>query len=172
MTAVTHYEVLGVARHADDTEIRRAYLDLARRHHPDADGGDAEVMLRVNEAWSVLSDPASRAAYDARLGPDVRAFARRPDAAPFVPYDPAEDESDDWRFEPDVGDPRTAPGRRVLMAPMVCLWLAAGAFGVWLVSPGDALVVAAAVLAAASVVGFLVAPIVAMAKASQYERRG
>jgi hypothetical protein len=54
----------------------------------------------------------------------------------------------------------------------VCLWLAAVAFGVWLVSPGKALIVLAAALAAVSVVGFLVAPIVAMAKASQYERRG
>jgi hypothetical protein len=169
---VTHYEVLGVARQADDAEIRRAYLDLARRHHPDAAGGDAEEMLRVNEAWAVLGDPASRARYDAGLDPDVRSFAHRPNAAPFVPFDTADDESDDWRYEPDVGDPRTAPGRRVLMAPMVCLWLAAAAFGVWLVSPGRALIVLAAVLAAVSVVGFLAAPIVAMAKASQYERRG
>ena len=112
-----HYEVLGVARHADDAEIRRAYLDRARRNHPDAAGGDAEAMLRVNEAWSVPGDPASRAAYDARLEPEGRAFAHRPAAAPFVPYDTTEDEADDWRFEPDVGDPRTAPGRRVVMAP-------------------------------------------------------
>jgi hypothetical protein len=169
---VTHYEVLGVARQADDATIRRAYLDLARRHHPDAAGGDAEVMLRVNGAWSVLGDPASRAAYDAGLEPESRAFAHRPAAAPFVPYDTTEDDADDWRYEPDVGDPRTAPGRRVVMAPMVCLWLAAVAFGVWLVSPGKALILLAAALAAVSVVGFLVAPIVAVAKASQYERRG
>jgi putative phosphoribosyl transferase len=71
-----HYEVLGVGPTASPEEVRRAYLDLARRHHPDAHAGaGAEVldearrrMQAVNEAWRVLGHPARRRAYDASLG--------------------------------------------------------------------------------------------------------
>jgi hypothetical protein len=51
---VTPYEVLGVPPTASAEEIRRAYLTLARRHHPDA-GGSTDEMRRLNEAWSALS---------------------------------------------------------------------------------------------------------------------
>jgi hypothetical protein len=51
---VTPYEVLGIPPTASPQEIRRAYLTLARRHHPDA-GGSADEMRRLNEAWSALS---------------------------------------------------------------------------------------------------------------------
>jgi hypothetical protein len=51
---VSPYEVLGVSPTATPAEIRRAYLTLARRHHPDA-GGDAAQMRRLNEAWAALS---------------------------------------------------------------------------------------------------------------------
>jgi hypothetical protein len=172
MAPVTHYDVLGVTPSADPAEIRRAYVGLARRLHPDAAGGDPDAMVAVNEAWAVLGDPETRARYDAGLVPELRSFVHRPAATPFVPVDPGDDEgADDWRYEPDVGDPRTAPHRRVLMTPVVLLWLAALCGGIWLVSPTDALVVAGVVLAAAAVGGFLVAPIVAMAKASRYERK-
>jgi hypothetical protein len=63
----THYEVLGVAPASDRDALRRAYLDLARRHHPDT-GGDPAAMLAVNDAWAVLSDPARRARYDLSIG--------------------------------------------------------------------------------------------------------
>lgn len=51
------YEVLGVDPGATPDEVRRAYLALARRHHPDA-GGDAAAMRQVNEAWRSLSSRA------------------------------------------------------------------------------------------------------------------
>jgi hypothetical protein len=172
MATVTHYDVLGVTRSADDATIRRAYLELARVLHPDADGGDADAMVVLNEAWAVLGDPETRARYDAGLVNASRSFANRPATTAFVPYDDSDDEgADDWLYEPDEGDPRTAPHRRVLLAPVVCLALAVLVTGVWLVSPIDELVVVAVLLVAGSLVGFLVAPIVAMAKASQYERR-
>ena len=70
-----HYDTLGVAPSATAAQIRRAYLDAARRWHPDrhssgseSDSRQAEqAMRRVNEAWSVLSQQASREAYDRRL---------------------------------------------------------------------------------------------------------
>jgi len=62
-----YYEVLGVARSADQDEIKRAYRRLARQHHPDANPGDpsaGERFKEINEAYEVLSDPEKRARYD------------------------------------------------------------------------------------------------------------
>ena len=74
--SVTLYDVLGVAPTADDTTVRRAYLSLARRHHPDLAGGDPARMQAVNDAWATLGDPVRRARYDESLG------AARPSAPP------------------------------------------------------------------------------------------
>lgn len=63
----SHYDVLGVAPSAKAEAIRRAYLRQARRWHPDRPTGDPERMRAVNEAWQVLGDPRSRAAYDRTL---------------------------------------------------------------------------------------------------------
>ena len=61
------YEVLQVDRRAEPDVIRAAYRALARKYHPDF-GGSASRMASINEAWSVLGDPARRAAYDAEPG--------------------------------------------------------------------------------------------------------
>ena len=45
-------------------EVRQAYVALARQHHPDRAGGDADAMRAVNDAWATLRDPARRATYD------------------------------------------------------------------------------------------------------------
>lgn len=61
-----YYDVLGVARDADDAEIKRAFRRLAQQHHPDVDKGDgAEGRFKeLNEAYRVLSDRQRRSAYD------------------------------------------------------------------------------------------------------------
>ena len=62
-----YYETLGVARSADDKEIRQAYRRLARQHHPDVNPGDpdaAERFKSINAAYEVLSDADKRAKYD------------------------------------------------------------------------------------------------------------
>lgn len=64
---MSHYEVLGVPRGADAAAVRRAYLEQARRHHPDRAGGDPDRMRAINEAWSTLGDPARRRRYDLTL---------------------------------------------------------------------------------------------------------
>jgi molecular chaperone DnaJ len=62
-----YYDVLGVARNADESTIKRAYRQLARQHHPDvaADKVAAEHRFKeINEAYEVLSDAQKRANYD------------------------------------------------------------------------------------------------------------
>ncbi|HYU14671.1 MAG TPA: DnaJ C-terminal domain-containing protein [Candidatus Acidoferrum sp.] len=65
-----YYEVLGVPRTATAEEIKRAYRQLARKHHPDLQPASerakaAERFKEINEANEVLSDPEKRAKYDA-----------------------------------------------------------------------------------------------------------
>jgi molecular chaperone DnaJ len=65
-----YYDVLGLPRDADPTEIKRAYRALALRYHPDQNRDDKhaeEKFKEVSEAYTVLSDPEKRARYD-RLG--------------------------------------------------------------------------------------------------------
>lgn len=104
LNGVDHYRILGVAPTASRDEIRRAYLALARRYHPDradprtADpdvepGGGADRSARmaaVNHAWRVLGDADSRAAYDRRLRQAAPSPARP--APPAPPTTPVQDE--------------------------------------------------------------------------------
>ena len=62
-----YYEVLEVERGVSDDELKKAFRRLAMQHHPDRNDGctDAEARFKeLNEAYSVLSDPNKRAAYD------------------------------------------------------------------------------------------------------------
>lgn len=61
------YEILGVQRDASQDEIRKAYLKLAHKYHPDKTGGDkaAEDKLKeVNAAYDILKSPEKRRQYD------------------------------------------------------------------------------------------------------------
>jgi molecular chaperone DnaJ len=62
-----YYEILGVQRGCDEAALKAAFRKLAMEHHPDRNGGCEEASGRfkeINEAYSVLSDPQKRAAYD------------------------------------------------------------------------------------------------------------
>lgn len=68
-----YYQVLGVAKEADDATIKKAYRKLAMKYHPDRnpDNKEAEEKFKeVGEAYEVLSNPDKRAAYD-RMGHDA-----------------------------------------------------------------------------------------------------
>ncbi|MCX7620339.1 MAG: J domain-containing protein [Acidimicrobiales bacterium] len=86
----THYDILGVAPGASHDEVKRAYTELALRYHPDRNSFPndesrqlAEYRMReINEAWRVLRNPATRAAYDASLR---RANPHRVDTATSRP---------------------------------------------------------------------------------------
>jgi curved DNA-binding protein len=61
-----YYQTLGVARDAPADAIKKAFRKLARKYHPDVskEADAAKRMAEINEANTVLSDPAKRAAYD------------------------------------------------------------------------------------------------------------
>ena len=58
------YTVLGVEPEATDEELQAAYRRLARRLHPDRNGGDTERFQAVQGAYETLADPAKRMVYD------------------------------------------------------------------------------------------------------------
>jgi molecular chaperone DnaJ len=67
MSKRDYYEVLGVAKGADDKEIKKAYKRLAMKYHPDRTQGDKaleEKFKELQEAYEVLSDDQKRGAYD------------------------------------------------------------------------------------------------------------
>jgi curved DNA-binding protein CbpA len=186
MSVVTHYEVLGVRSDASADEIRRAYLVLARAHHPDfhAAAGAGKVasaeaeMRRINLAWQVLGDRQDRAAYDRSIGlrtdagaAPVAANIQQP-STEFRPYfEVDEDDDDSWRYEPDEGDPSTVPPRALLMAPP-----ALGALGLALLAfslPAQLAPLSAVglVCLGLSVVLFIFTPVVAMFRSQSAEER-
>jgi hypothetical protein len=174
---VTHYEVLSVGPAASPEEVRRAYLRMARRHHPDLARGDdqrlaaEDEMRAVNAAWSVLGDPRRRAAYDRSLGADA-ADRRRP----WQPLDP-DDLDDDEEVDPHdllddepVGD-GGLPGAVQLAGPLL---VGGGLIGVILGSftaiPG--LLALGSVALVLGGLTFLAMPFVAVHRSRRGERSG
>jgi molecular chaperone DnaJ len=61
------YEVLGVAKGADDAALKAAYRKLAKQFHPDVNTHDPQAehkFKEASEAYEILKDPQKRAAYD------------------------------------------------------------------------------------------------------------
>lgn len=170
----SHYEVLGVAPGADDATVRRAYVALARRHHPDVAGGDAARMRALNEAFAVLGDPVRRARYD-------RALAAPPTAPPpwagaadsQAPYDLSE--ADD--LAADLADDRPVHvvdvPRWVSLIPVALLAAAAATFVLGVQLSSRSLVGLAMVDLLLSFLFFLAAPFIALlASRSRGRARG
>jgi len=64
---IDYYEILGVARTADQETIKKAYRRLALEYHPDRNPNNPEAEEKfklINEAYEVLSDPQKRREYD------------------------------------------------------------------------------------------------------------
>lgn len=62
-----YYEVLGISKNANETEIKKAYRKLARQYHPDVNKDDAQAEAKfkeITEAYEILGDEQKRANYD------------------------------------------------------------------------------------------------------------
>jgi tetratricopeptide (TPR) repeat protein len=86
LARLDHYEILGVPRNATPADVRRAYVQAARRFHPDAVarlGLDDlkreanEVFARIVRAHTTLSDATRRRDYDASLADPAAPDASR-----------------------------------------------------------------------------------------------
>ena len=101
------YEILGVSPQAEDIVIRAAYRALAQRYHPDKSDAPKEAaalrMRSIQEAYQVLSDPVSRAAYDASLEANADGFH----ISSRAPHSIANLEANAWeillRLHPELG---------------------------------------------------------------------
>ncbi len=160
------YEVLGVARSAPAAEVRRAYVELARRHHPDRDGGDAAVMRAVNEAWATLGDPEHRARYDREL---LEPAPRAPtEEAPRARTD-AEDLLADLADDTPLGGRVVLP-RWVSLLPVAVFALSIGAVFAGVLFSSTAALAAAVALFMVSCTMFLAAPFVALLSSRRTNR--
>ena len=154
---MTHYEVLGVAPTAPTSEVRRAYVTLARQHHPDRAGGDADVMRAVNDAWATLRDPERRASYDLALGRE---------APPVTASEPRfRSEIDDLLA--DLLDDTPVGGQVVLprwlaLVPVAVFAASIATLGVAVLFNAPPAIAVAVALFMLSCVMFLVAPFVAL----------
>jgi hypothetical protein len=107
-----HYAVLGVDVDSGDAEIKAAFWELAKRHHPDVNPGGVRAARRfaeISEAKSVLLSRSRRAAFDRERD----AFLRTGAAVPLAPVAP----------EPVAGPRHAAPGRALLLTGAVTVLL-------------------------------------------------
>ena len=87
MSELDPYAVLGVPQTASTRQIRAAYVERARRLHPDLVGlRGLDGMRELNEAWEMLKDAARRAAYDLSTG--ATASAASTSDSPYGGDDP------------------------------------------------------------------------------------
>ena len=69
-TKDNHYTTLGILQTASHDEIKKVYRKLSLEYHPDRNSGDknkAEIYVKINEAYRVLSDDIERKQYDMML---------------------------------------------------------------------------------------------------------
>jgi molecular chaperone DnaJ len=63
MSKLDYYEVLGIDRNANKSDIKKAYRKIAKENHPDSGGNEEEFKL-IAEAYEVLSDDTKKTNYD------------------------------------------------------------------------------------------------------------
>tara|TARA_Y100001968_G_C19394512_1_gene737473 strand:- start:741 stop:1439 length:699 start_codon:yes stop_codon:yes gene_type:complete len=57
------YKILGIKQNATFDQIKVAYRNLVKKHHPDA-GGDEKLIISINKAWALLKNAETRRNYE------------------------------------------------------------------------------------------------------------
>ncbi len=122
LKAKSHYEVLGIPRASNESQVKEAYFKLAKRFHPDIQrdaalkdlaGPIEAIFIRIGEAYETLRNPRTRAAYEERLGRQANppaagatlassARPERPAQAPGAPTEPTQPGDAGQRIEEAV----------------------------------------------------------------------
>ncbi len=167
MAGDTHYDVLGVEPVIDAAHLRKAYVGLARKYHPDFHtAGPPEArahaesrMRAVNAAWEVLGSPQARAKYDK----DMQGKGRLHESGPG--RSPSNASTAHYRAPDKTSG--TAPPRWLTMLPALCLILTVACFAIGMVT-GLAVMFAGAIgLALVGGLLFAFVPMVALKRASR-----
>jgi len=185
----THYDVLGITQDAAPKAVRRAYLDLARRHHPDVNQGarsSEEEMQSVNEAWHVLGDNDRRRSYDATLlfeksarergtyqGP--AAYAAGPGSGEGIPYHEwrpfdhgtDDDEPTDADLDPEPIRGSGSVPRWITLAPAGAFLAALVVLFFGLLANSSNVLALGGVLGVFAVAGFILMPLIVMTRAER-----
>ncbi len=61
------YSILNIPEDADRKDIKKAFRELAKQHHPDKPDGDSQKFRQIARAYKILFDPESRNDYDKTL---------------------------------------------------------------------------------------------------------
>jgi len=170
-----HYDVLGVSPGDDQAVVRRAYVELARRHHPDLAGDSSQAqreaerrMQRINEAWAVLGDTTRRQRYDSQLAARrLRDWTPGTVSPGFAPLD-ASDDPDDPAADYDVpyGDGSPVP-RSLQLGPVAVVVAAVLALGAGTLLGFGPLIALGVVGLVGGALAFAAAPIYAVLRSSR-----
>ena len=178
------YEVLGVSPDADQTELRQAFVRLARQFHPDHQtGADAALraeserrMRELNDAWAVLGDQERRRAYNRTVELQAAAAhlnARASGAGDRSTRTATAPPPRDWRSYASPGPALSRPLSEQLlcMLPIAFLLLSVLLGGAGLILQVRTFAALAVVSVGLAAVAFVVVPLVAMGDSSRRRRR-
>ena len=62
-----YYKILGINHNATEDDIKTAYRELAKKYHPDKNGGDENTFKSIQNAYDILKDPIKRGDYDYKM---------------------------------------------------------------------------------------------------------
>src|SRR3990172_9917075 len=79
-----YYQILGIPKDASNQDIRKAYKELAKKHHPDK-GGDQEKFKELSQAYEVLNDEEKKRIYD-QFGEEGVKQGGGPNINPFAGF--------------------------------------------------------------------------------------